>query len=246
MSTYIQYLKDTLGSNFLGLKIFQHVVEPYLDTMKKVLGDNFETYINNQKLRDVDGYQLSVISVLEYDTLSRDLGIDNFINSLDVVFKYEIDDLKMLGLGKASDGVNTAYFIVCDSDKLNQIREKYDLPKIDLHITLGFKWKDVYGLRKNQIIKEKSDFIQLLSDNFYNHHETFEFLKNISNFSADSELEIDPIKIGETSATFRIGKNLYFTVSLVDNEFRIVAEWFGKADIPILSNTIVKRKFKEL
>jgi hypothetical protein len=85
-----------------------------------------------------------------------------------------------------------------------------------------------------------------LSDNFYNHHETFEFLKNISNFCADSELEIDPIKIGETSATFRIGKNLYFTVSLVENEFRIVAEWFGKADIPILSNTIVKRKFKEL
>ena len=246
MATYTQYLKDTLGSNFLGLKIFPHQVEPFLENMKKVLGDDFEIFTNNQKLRDKDGYHLSVISVIEYDNLCREMGIDKFINSLESVFDYEVDDLKLLGLGKASDGVNTAYFVVCDSNKLNQIREKYDLPKIDLHITLGFKWKDVYGVRKNEIIKEKSDFIQLLSDNFYNHHETFEFLKNISNFTADSELEIDPIKIQETSATFRIGKNLYFTVSLVNNEFRIVAEWFGKSDIPILSNSIVKRKFKEL
>jgi hypothetical protein len=246
MSTYIQYLKDTLGSNFLGLKIYQTQVDSFLETMRKVLGDNFEIYTNNQKLRDKDGYHLSVISVIEYDNLCREQSIDKFINSLEAIFNYEIDDLKLLGLGKASDSVNTSYFIVCNSDKLNQIREKYDLPKTDLHITLGFKWKDVYGVRKNEVIEEKSDFIKLLSDNFYNHHETFEFLKNISNFTADSELEIDPVKIQETSATFRIGKNLYFTVSLVENEFRIVAEWFGKADIPILSTSIVKRKLKEL
>jgi hypothetical protein len=95
-------------------------------------------------------------------------------------------------------------------------------------------------------LSEKSNFIKLLSNNFYNHHETFEFIKNIDNFTYDSELEIDPIKIQETNVKFRIGKNQYFTVALVEDKFRIVAEWFDKADKPILSNTIVKRKLKEL
>lgn len=246
MLHYTQYLKDTLGSNFLGIKIFDPQIDVYLDRLKKILGDEFETYRENKLVSDRGEHFIEVMSVFEYDNLVRERGMDEFINSLDSVFDYEIDDIRFLGLGKAQLNSNTSYFIVVNSDKLSDIRQKYELPVIDFHVTLGFKWKDVKGVRKNQILPEKSNFIKLLSDEFYKHDETFEFIKNIENFTGDSELEIEPIKIQETSATFRIGKNSYFTVSLIEDKFRISAEWFGKSDVPILSITVVKKKFKEL
>lgn len=246
MITYCQYLKDLFGDNFIGVKFFPTQIEPYLQKLKDILKDDFEEFTKNQLQRDRGEYYIKVISVTEYDKLCQSQGMDNFINSLESVFDYEIDDIKILGLGKAEASSNKSYFLVVNSDKLSDIRNKYELPKEDLHVTLGFKWKDVEGVRKNEILKDKSSFVQLLSDEFYKHHETFEFIKNIDNFTGDSELEVEPIKITDTSATFRLGKNLYFTVTLVDEKFRISAEWFGKSDLPILSTTIVKKKMKEL
>jgi hypothetical protein len=246
MLHYTQYLKDTLGSNFLGVKIFEPQIEPYMDRLKKILGEEFEKYKENKLVADKGEYFIEVISVFEYDNLVREKGMDEFINSLDSVFSYEIDDIRFLGLGRVQLNSNTSYFIIINSDKLSDIRQKYDLPVTDFHVTIGFKWKDVKGVRKNQILPEKSNFIKLLSDEFYKHDETFEFIKNIDNFTGDSELEINPIKIKETSATFRIGKNSYFTITLIDDKFRISAEWFGTSDLPILSTTVIKKKFKEL
>lgn len=246
MITYCQYLKDIFVDNFIGIKFYPTQVEPYLNKLKSILKDDYDSFVKNQLDRDGGQHYLKVITVLEYDKLCQSLGMDKFINSLESIFDYEIDDIKILGLGKAERDSNKSYFLVINSDKLDEIRNRYDLPKVDFHITLGFKWKDVEGVRKNQLLKEKSNFIQLLSDEFYKHHETFEYIKNIDNFTGDSELEVDPIRITDTSATFRLGRNVYFTVTLVDDAFRIVAEWFGKSDIPILSTTVVKKKFKEL
>jgi hypothetical protein len=78
---------------------------------------------------------------------------DKFINSLEPIFKYEIDDLEMLGIGTASKGDNTTYFIVCNSDKLDAVRTRCELPKFDFHVTLGFNLKDVFSVRKNEVIK---------------------------------------------------------------------------------------------
>lgn len=246
MLHYTQYLKDNLGSNFLGIKVFETQIEPYMERLEKILGDEFEIYKKNKLVSDRGEYFIEVISVFEYDNLVRQRGMDEFINSLDSVFSYEIDDIKFMGLGKASLNGNTSFFIVVQSNKLDQIRRRYELEDTHFHVTLGFKWKDVKGVPKNQIVPEKTNFIKLLSEEFYKHDETFEFIKNIDNFTGDSELEVEPIKLTETSANFRLGKNLYFTVALVDDKFRIVAEWFDKSDSPILSITVVKKKFKEL
>ena len=246
MITYCQYLKDIFGQNFIGVKFYPTQVEPYLEKLKTILKDDYESYTKNQLQRDKGDFYIKVISNFEYDRLCQSNGLDNFINSLESVFDYEIDDIKCLGLGKAERDGNKSYFIVINSSKLEEIRNKYDLPKIDFYVTLGFKWKDVEGVRKDQILSEKTNFIQLLSEEFYKHHETFEFIKNVDNFTGDSELEVEPINIKETSATFRLGRNLYFTVTLIDGKLRISAEWFGKSDVSILSTTVVKKKFKEL
>jgi hypothetical protein len=86
--------------------------------------------------------------------LITEVGMDKFINSLELIFNYEVDDLEMPGIGMATKSDNTSYFIVCESNKLDAIRTRYDLPKFDFHITLGFKWKDVHGVPKNKIIEK--------------------------------------------------------------------------------------------
>lgn len=152
MEYYINYIKDVTGSNYLGVDIPKVIIESFLIELKSILGVEFEIYANNKKNRDGDHYHITVMPVREYNMLSKQMGMKNFINSLELILKYPIDDLKMIGIGTASDRDNTTYFIVVNSDKLDAIRNRYDLPKHDFHITLGFDKKDVFGVRKNQII----------------------------------------------------------------------------------------------
>lgn len=152
MIYYVTYLKDSIGQNYLGLKIPNEVINPYLEELKKHLGGDFDLYTSNQQKRDDGHYHITVINVADYNRLCKS-GMDSFINSLEKMFHYEIDDLNMKGIGMATKADNNTYFIVCESDKLDAIRTRFDLPKHDFHVTLGFNPKDVFGVRKNEIMK---------------------------------------------------------------------------------------------
>jgi hypothetical protein len=147
MIYYVEYLKDVLGNNYLGLKIQNEIVQPFLNELQDSIGeDDFKQFTDLQKSRDLGKYHLTVINVGEYNRLSKEIGIDKFVNSLDYIFSYEIDDLKMKGIGTAERSGNRSFFIVCQSDKLNAVRKRYGLPDFDFHITIGFKFKDVHGV----------------------------------------------------------------------------------------------------
>ena len=155
MVYYVSYLKDRVGNNYLGLNIPFDIVEPYLNELESILGEEeFKVYIKNQADRDSGKHHLTLINVSDYNRLIIEVGMDKFINSLELIFNYEVDDLEMPGIGMATKSDNTSYFIVCESNKLDAIRTRYDLPKFDFHITLGFKWKDVHGVPKNKIIEK--------------------------------------------------------------------------------------------
>ena len=139
MEYYLTNLKDISGNNYLGIKIENGWVEPFLNELKEILGEDFSKYTNLQQQRDHNSYHITVINVMDYNRLTKEMGISNFINSLDLIFKYPIDDLQMLGIGTASRNENRAYFVVCRSEKLKAIRDRYGLPEQDFHITLGFK-----------------------------------------------------------------------------------------------------------
>jgi len=49
MTYYITYLKDIQGSNYLGIKVPNDVVEPFLDDLKDILGDDFDTILKIKK-----------------------------------------------------------------------------------------------------------------------------------------------------------------------------------------------------
>jgi len=246
MKYNITYLKDILGSNYLGVKIQETEVRPFLEQLKGILGDQFDLYTSNQKKRDQEGYHITVLNVIDYNRLSEENGIDKFVNSLDQVLKASIDDLKLLGVGKAQKNENTSYFVVCKSDLLDEVRRMYNLPEQDFHITLGFKHKDVYGVRKNELFKMNEPFLNKLKKEYYKEGETFEFVKGVKNFDLDFFKLIEPIEINDTTATFRCGNNDYITIGLVDNQFLITAKWQDNEKKPILSDVVISKKFKQL
>lgn len=240
MKARLEYLKDVVGNNYIGVNVYSDIVYPYLEKMKDILDDDFNTYITNQKNRDHGKYHITVINVMDYNRLSKELGVDKFINSLEKYFDIEFD-INLMGLGTAEKNGNRAYFVVVNSTDLQEFRKIYNLPEQDFHITLGFKWKDVFGVRKNKVIDFVDPFIKLFKNQYYKSRETFEFVKGLQNYDYEENLEVDPIKIEDTYATFRVGKEDYFSVSLIGGNLVISAKWVDKAQKPILPNTVIYR-----
>jgi len=223
MEYYLSYIKDITGNNYLGIKIEKGLIEPFLSELKDILGSEYETYTNLQQQRDHGSYHITVINVMDYNKLGKQ-GIDQFINSLESVMKYPIDDLQMLGVGTVQKNENRAYFVVCRSEKLQAIRKRYDLPEQDFHITLGFKFKDVFGVRKNEVLEKKSKFIQLLGVEYLK-KENFEFLRKIENWNENPDLEIIPISISESYLKIKVSDYLMDIGLTEDNNFRIFTRY---------------------
>ena len=153
MTYKLTYLKDVVGNNYVGINIPNEVVEPHLEKLKEILGEeDFEIFTQNQKTRDQGHYHITVINVMDCNRLSKEMGIANFVKSVELAFEYPVEDLEMLGVGEASKNGNTAYFIVCSSDSLDAVRTRFNLSKQDFHVTLGFNTKDVFGVPKNLVI----------------------------------------------------------------------------------------------
>ena len=220
MIHYLTYLKDILGNNYLGIKVNKTNIDPFLKEMESHLGEDFEEYVNNQQKRDRGSNHLTVINVRDYNKLSKEMGMSNFINSLEDIFKFPIDDLKMMGLGTAKKNENQTFFVVCKSDKLDAIRKRYDLPQHDFHITLGFKHKDVFGVRKNEVMEKKSKLIDKLKTEFLK-KENFLFLKSIENWNEDNQLDIIPIELNETTFKVKVGDKI-LGIGLIEDKLRVV------------------------
>lgn len=215
MTSYLSYIRDVAGNNYLGIKIDKLLIDNFLFELEDILGDKFETYKKLQQERDHGTYHITVINVMEYNQLNKQFGMDKFINSLDYVLKYPIDDIQMLGIGTANRKENTTYFVVCKSEKLNAVRKKYNLPEYDFHITLGFLYKDVFGVRKNEVMKKKSKFINILKEEYLK-KETLNFIKDIDGFSENKESDIIPISISEDYLKVKID-DIILNIGLMDN-----------------------------
>lgn len=83
-------------------------------------------------------------------TLVNSFNLNNNISSMFIVkvLTTEFDDIELKGVGSATDGTNTAYFIPIVSKKLDKIANKYGVKLENLHITIGFDGSDVFGVDK--------------------------------------------------------------------------------------------------
>ena len=242
MVYYVNYLKDVLGNNYLGLDIPKHVVEPFLNELKDILGEeDYNEFTEQQIKRDGGHYHITVINVADYNRLCKHMGVDKFVNSLDPIFKYPIDDLKLLGIGRAQRNENVAFFIVCNSEKLDAVRTRYELNKQDFHITLGFLHRDVFGVRKNEIFKKESKFLQLLRQEFYK-NEDFNFIRKIVNYELNPKAEIIPVKLTETTIKVKCeGYYLDIGYSEEGECLRIYTKYSIEDELPRLSETEIAK-----
>lgn len=241
MIYYITHLKDVLGNNYLGIDIPKTVVEPFLNEFKDIVGDDYDEFVKLKEDRDGANYHITVINVMDYNKLSKQMGVDKFVNSLDPIFKYPIDDLKLLGIGRAQRNENVAFFIVCNSEKLDAVRTRYELNKQDFHITLGFLHRDVFGVRKNEIFKKESKFLQLLRQEFYK-NEDFNFIRKIVNYELDPKAEIIPVKLTETTIKVKcVGYYLDIGYSEEGECLRIYTKYPIDDELPRLSETEIAK-----
>jgi hypothetical protein len=241
MIYYITHLKDVLGNNYLGIDIPKHVVEPFLNELKDIIGDDYEEFTKLKENRDGSHYHITVINVMDYNKLSKEMGVDKFVNSLDPIFKYPIDDLKLLGVGRAHRNENVSFYTICKSEKLDAIRNRFELADHDFHITLGFKYKDVFGVRKNEIFKKESKFIQLLRQEFYK-NEDFNFIRKIVNYELNPKAEIIPVKLTETTIKVKCeGYYLDIGYSEEGECLRIYTKYSIEDELPRLSETEIAK-----
>ena len=248
MTVRLEYIKDIVGTNFIGINIYTDLTYAFLEKMKIFLGDNYDEYVKNQQNRDRAHYHCTVLNVGELNkVISADINNTNIINQ--ILTDFEIDDFQIIGLGSAQKGENKSYFIVCRSEKLQAFRHRFGFGERDFHITLGFKWKDVQGVRKNVILPDKEPFLDELSKYYYDFDECFNFLKEIEGFDYDKSKDIYCTKIRKTYAEFRVGNEYgvteYFTIAIIGNKLTIACKWQASEEVPYLSNTIIARKLKQ-
>lgn len=247
MTYYTTYLKDEAGENFLGLRIDESEIQTWLNQLKELIGDSdFEIFTKNQKLRDNSKYHLSIISVEDYYRCIDFWGMDNFINELDKrLFQFEIDDLQFKGIGTSTDGRNRTFYIVCKSNKISAIRTRFELPELDLFITLGFDKKDVIGVRKNQLLKKGPKFLKLLELEYYK-NENWDFIKKIINYNLDKDLDLQPVEMTETSVTFKCGNHHLQVIYLEDGEkFWVGTQHSISVEKPIMTDTQIIQIFNK-
>ena len=240
----IEYIRDVVGNNYLGLDMKVSVIQPFLDDLKDIIGeDDYQTYTKLQQDRDHGKFHITLINVAEYGKLSNELGMDKFINSLEKILEYPIDDLKMLGVGTAVRNENRAYFIVCKSDKLQAVRNRYGLSEQDFHITIGFNYKDIFGVRKNEVIKKNGRFLKLLSQEFYN-NENWNFIKKIGNFDLDVKSDLIPVALDKSKMKFKCDGYFIDITFLEDGEkFWVVTKYPINKDLPRLPETNIYKLF---
>ena len=241
MIHYINHIRDVIGNNYLGIKFDKEVINPFLKELEEILGDDYEEFVSYQQKRDSGSHHMTVINVIDYNKLIKEMGMDKFTNSLENVFRYEIDDIKMLGIGTAERNGNRAYFIVCRSEKLDAVRKRYGLKQHDFHITLGFRHKDVFGVPKNEIIKKEGKFLKLLRIEF-NKEDSWGFIKRIKNFNLDPKAEVIPIAISDTMMKFRC-QDYYIDISWLDEqkEFWIMAKYPVEEELPRMPETEISK-----
>jgi len=243
MTTYITYLKDSVGTNYLGIDIHKSIIEPFLEQLKLILDDNYDEYMKYKNQRDNGHFHITVMNVMDMNKCMKDIGIDEFTTDVETVMKYPIDDIKLMGIGTAEKNGNRTYFIVVNSDKLQAVRKKFNLSEYDFHITLAFKYKDVFGVRKNEVLKKiDNSFLKLLKKAYYNENESFHFIKRLNGYDGSINDEISPVNLQDTYLVVRVGNSKYMTISILNDELSITGNWESEENKQTISHTIISRK----
>lgn len=230
MNYKIGYIKDVLGNNYIGIKFNKNQINPYLKKMEDIVDDKelYNTLINNQQRRDSNGdysYHCTILSVMEYNKLHNEIGAE-LQERLEFILSLDISDLEFKGVGSASNRDNQTFFVVLSSPILDEIRLSLGLEPRDFHITIGFDKKDVFGVRKNQVLP-KINKIKKIYDNYMEEFGSYKWLYSIKNFDMNlKNVPNDKIKLDNVSDTTLsvIIDHTMIQIGLIEGELQVVTQ----------------------
>lgn len=135
----LQRLTDVLGNMYIGVNIRPDEIIKYITLFLREYDTNNKFWLNRQLRDGVDQLHMTVFNVAE---CGKNPGL--FEKYLDG----KTFDLEIMGIGEAEAKAkgNKTYFLVIECPYLNGITDR------DLHVTLGFDKKDVFGVPKNKVI----------------------------------------------------------------------------------------------
>jgi hypothetical protein len=218
MNKYITHTKDVIGNNYIAIKYTRDEVSPFLDKLRSHLGEElFNLYTSNQQERDRGTHHMTVINVMDFNKLIENSGPAQVTERINHLSRMPITDIQLKGVGTAQKGENVTYFVVAESQMLKDIRNSFNLPEHDFHITLGFHHKDVFGVRKNKVMEYKdSSLLDMLRRDFQDRH-NLDFLKR-NNWPIDEDKEIIPVKLTDTILEVICGDQLLGITSIEDGK----------------------------
>ena len=205
----VDYIKDVLGNNFLGIKFRKGALVKYLKQLENILGDSYETYISNQARRDNRGdytHHCTVVNVMDFNKLSNQLG-EAILKKVETIQDMDITDLEFKGVGTATRGENTTYFLVLNSNTLDEILKYMGIKPKDFHVTLGFDKNDVFGVRKNVVVPIQNKTVKLVKE-LQAEYGDLSWVYELDNFPP--ELKKIPLDLIRTNRT--LGNTVYIIV----------------------------------
>lgn len=232
---------DSINQPYLVLDVYSYDILPWINRLKKHLGEEYSEYEKCKIARDGEGkYHITIIPAYEWIKLSSNnpSEIDAYITPL---IGKDLDFI-VGGIGTATKNEHTTYFLTVQSNHLTSIRENLNLAKHDFHITLGFKYKDVFGIPKDKpvIFLEDEIFLDWIKDQWKSHNHTFSFLNK---YAKTNYVDFAPIKLDTDKCTFFVDNHFYTFLFDVDNNPILGAKWKHESseDVDHIPTAYVKK-----
>ncbi len=135
----VEQLTDNQGLKYLAGLVNEADISVYLAQLQTILADKFDQFRQQQSARDHGKFHITLVNPMEYQALAdKNAMIGQRVR------------VQLHGLGRVSQGNNTAYFVVASSSDGQFMRQNLLLTAKDFHVTLGFDAQDVYGVSKGQ------------------------------------------------------------------------------------------------
>lgn len=134
----VVHVKNAQGQNFLAVNMDSLELHERITEMRSIVGkEKFEVLLENRRFTQGDSHVLTVIDASEYVSLTEQIGMGRFVEELQPVLDFEIDDLEIGSV----QSVDEAYVVLCESDKLSAVRTRFNLPPRDFHAAIGISKK---------------------------------------------------------------------------------------------------------
>jgi len=134
-------LKAKKGGSYYGLSIPEESIQQYLKVWRNEIGNDLAQEMEEAKINRDGGYHFHITALSPKETRSlkkkgQNIDLPDF-------------SVALTGIGSVSDNDKEAWFITADSKEIDEYRRGLELPKHNLHITIGFKNGDVHTKSKD-------------------------------------------------------------------------------------------------